>query len=356
MQVLIIGGTSFIGPGVVRLLVERGHSVTVFHRGQTEADLPSGVNHISGDRRDLATFRDEFKRLAPEVVLDMICFTEPEALAAVQTFTHIASRMVTLSSMDVYEAYGRFLGIEPGAPSPAAPSTSAPSSPGLAEDARLSEDSPLRQAMYPHRAIAGAPEDFAHSYEKILVERAVMNNPELPCTVLRLPAVYGPRDPYHRTFDYLKRMRDGRRTILIEEKQSRWRWTRGYVGNVAAAVALAATDERAAGRIYNVGEQDALSESEWIRSIAAAAGWEGEIIRAPKESMPNHLVAPYDWDHHIVGDTSRIRRELGYGEVISRKEAMKRTLEWESANPPQQIDQARFDYAAEDAALEKIRP
>ena len=338
MRVLIIGGTSFIGPEVARSLVERGHGVTVFHRRQTEADLPHGVNHISGDRRDIGAFRDEFKRLAPEVVLDMICFTESEAQAAMQTFSGLASRIVTASSMDVYGAYGRLLRIESGPPG----------------KIPLTEDAPLRQAFYPHRAIANTPEDFAHSYEKILVERIVMNDTKLPGTVLRLPAVYGPRDPYHRTFEYLKRMDDGRRAILIEDRRARWRWTRGYVKNVAEAIALAVSDGRAAGRIYNVGERDALTEAEWVQSIGHAAGWEEAVITATKEMTPNHLIAPYDFDHHMVGDTTRMREELGYSESVSRDEAMRKTIEWERANPPEQVAPSRFDYAAEDAALARL--
>jgi nucleoside-diphosphate-sugar epimerase len=39
MKVLIIGGTNFIGPPVVRRLTDLGHQVAVFHRGQTDADF-----------------------------------------------------------------------------------------------------------------------------------------------------------------------------------------------------------------------------------------------------------------------------------------------------------------------------
>lgn len=53
MRILIIGGTNFMGPHVVRSLSEDGHEVTVFHRGQTGADLPRGVNEIFGDRRSI---------------------------------------------------------------------------------------------------------------------------------------------------------------------------------------------------------------------------------------------------------------------------------------------------------------
>ncbi len=49
MKILIIGGTNFIGPWVVRHLVTMGHDVTLFHRGKTKAELPEPVNHIYGD-------------------------------------------------------------------------------------------------------------------------------------------------------------------------------------------------------------------------------------------------------------------------------------------------------------------
>jgi hypothetical protein len=41
MRVLISGGTQFIGPPAVRRLHELGHDALVFHRGETEADLPA---------------------------------------------------------------------------------------------------------------------------------------------------------------------------------------------------------------------------------------------------------------------------------------------------------------------------
>ena len=167
--------------------------------------------------------------------------------------------------------------------------------------------------------------------------------------MLRLPAVYGPGD--HRAFDHLKRMNDERRAIPLEESYARWRWTRGYVDNVAAAIALTVVDDRAAGRVYNVGEPDVLTEAEWVRSIGRAAGWKGEVVVLPKESMPQHLAASYNFAHHLYGDTRRIRKELGYAEHVSRDEAMKQTVEWERAHAPEQVDESCFDYAAEDGVL-----
>jgi len=297
--------------------------------------MPATVNEITGDRGDLPDFAFAFAEIAPDVVLDMICYNEQEAESLMDTFRGIARRVVVASSMDVYRAYGCLLGLETAAPDPN----------------RLNEDSPLRQSRFPYRGQAQDPDDMAFEYDKIPVEQVVMSDPALPGTVLRFPAVYGPGD--HRAFEYLKRMEDGRKFILLDESHARWRWTRGYVDNVAAATALALSDDRAANRIYNVGEPDALTESEWAFNIGLAAGWTGEIVRLPKEALPEHLRAAYNFDHHLDADTSRIRRELDYAEHITRDEALKATIDWERAHPADQIDASRFNYAAEDAALEK---
>ena len=196
---------------------------------------------------------------------------------------------------------------------------------------------------------------FDEEYEKISVERAIMSDPELPGTILRLPAVYGPGDPLHRLFPDLKRMDDGRPGILIQDNVARWRWSRGYVENVSAAVALAVTNERSAGRIYNVAEADALTHAEWVAEVGKAAGWKGTIAVLPKPEMPNHLKSPFDSDQHWVVDSSRIRDELGYHEAVSRQEYLPRTIAWERRNPPPEVRPGSFDYRAEDEALARWR-
>ncbi|MFY9558086.1 MAG: NAD-dependent epimerase/dehydratase family protein [Blastocatellia bacterium] len=333
MRVLIIGGTRFIGPRVATQLVASCHEVTVFHRGQTNADLPAEVHHLYGHRRELLSFTSQFKSLAPEVVLDMICYNAREAADLTKTFKGIARRIVVASSMDVYRAYGCLLGLEAG------PADSTP----------LDEDSPLRISRFPYRADAKGPDEIAYDYDKIPVEEVVMGENNLPATVLRLPAVYGPGD--HRAYYHLKRMEDGRRTILLEENHSRWRWTRGYFDNVAEAITLAVVDERASGLIFNVGEPDALTEAEWVHSIGRAFGWKGNVVILSKEAMPKHLTEPYNYEYHLDCDTGRIRRDLGYTERVSRGAAMNQTIEWERLHPLDEIDTSRFDYAAEDVAL-----
>jgi nucleoside-diphosphate-sugar epimerase len=317
-------------------LVEAGHEITVFHRGQTVADLPDEVKRIEGDRRELEDYAGELRELAPEVVVDMVPMNEQHARSVMSVFRGISRRVVAISSEDVYRAYDIVRGLHPGPPDPIP----------------LTEDSPLRERLYPYEREDYEREEV-EEYEKILVERVVLGDEYLPGTVLRLPMVYGTNDYMHRMYPYLKRMKDGRRAILLEEGMASWRWTMGYVEDVADAIVLATTDERAVGRVYNVGEPDAPTHAEWVRGIGHAAGWSGEIFSVSREQLPKHL----DWglentEQHWVVDTSRIRRELGYAESVSRKEAIQRTVEWEIVNPPSGVQPSEsFDYAAEDAAL-----
>jgi nucleoside-diphosphate-sugar epimerase len=339
VRILIIGGTGIIGPQVVLRLSHMGHEAVLFHRGRTRAELPAGVAEIFADRRNLSGFAGEFQRLAPHVVLDMFPMSEQDARTVIETFSGVAHRLVAISSQDVYRAYGRVIGLEPGPPEPVP----------------LGEDAPLRQKLFPYRGehprAADDPRRWLDDYDKVLVERVIMGDPALPGTILRLPMVYGPRDRQHRWFEYLKRMDDRRPAILMSAGRSRWRWTRGYVENVAEAIARAVVDERAMGRIYNVGEAEALSEAQWVRAIGAAAGWHGQVVIVPEDRLPPHLATSVNTAQHLVADTTRVREELGYAEPVPRDEALRRTIAWERAHPPQDLDSAAFDYAAEDAAL-----
>src|SRR5260370_40236004 len=150
-------------------------------------------------------------------------------------------------------------------------------------------------------------------------------------------------------------MEDGRPAILRGERQANWRWTRGYVENVAAAIALAATDERAAGQVYNIGEQQALAEANWVRSIGEVADWSGAVVVVPESQLPDHLRSPYDWSQDLVGDTAKFRWKLGYQESVSRAEALRRTVAWERSLPAREFDPKIFDYEAEDKVLQAHR-
>jgi nucleoside-diphosphate-sugar epimerase len=291
------------------------------------------AEHILGSREDLPRLR-----LTADIVIDLILSSRRQAEAVMKTFRGATGRVVAASSMDVYRACGILHGSEEGP----------------LEPVPLTEDSALRSklnATYPPDAIKKLQATFTwldDEYDKIPVERAVVGDEELPGTVLRLPMIYGPGDRLRRFHPYLKRMDDGRPVILLQEGMAEWRAPRGYVDNVAAALALAAVSERAAGRIYNVAERPAFSEISWAEKIAKATGWQGKFVTLPKERMPAHLVQHGNSAQHWEADSTRIREELDYVEPVSLEDAIRRTVEWEHRHPQAESAFHQFDYAAED--------
>ena len=324
MRILILGGTRLTGPFTTRYLVEQGHQVTIFHRGKHPVDLPPSVHRIIGERRNLDQFTGEFKQHAPDVVLDMLAFTRQDAELLMRVFKGIAKRVVVPSSSDVYRAFGRLHGTEPGPVDPIP----------------LDEDAPLRENLSIHK----------EEYEKRWVEEVVMSDADLPGTILRYPMIYGPNDG-GRTFDLVKRMMDNRPVIPFDEKVARWRWSRGYAENVAWATALAVTREQARNRIYNVAEPEGLSYLEWTQRVTRVRGWAGRIVVLPHGRLDT---GGGNYEQHWVVDTTRIRAELGYMEVVSQEEALRRTVEWQWANPPEKYDPKDFDYATEDKVLAEL--
>jgi len=337
-RVLVIGGTRFIGLHAVQALVSAGCEVAVFHRGETEPTGLPHIQHLHGDRRELLSFVGDFERFDPDVVLDMVPLDRADAVDTVLAFNGIAGRLVAISSQDVYLAYDivRTRADQPPVPQP------------------MTEDAPLRDQLYPYRDVFPV-ESRMYTYDKIPVEQTYLGELDLPGTILRLPAVYGPHDYQHRPFPYLKRMVDGRRSIILDEQGSQWRWSRTFVNNAAEAITRAVMSEQAAGCVYNVAEPKAMTEGEWVRAIGAAFGWSGEIVTLATQDMPEHLRDDeMDFAQDLVVDTTRIREELGYQESIEPGEAIERTVEWELANMPDELPPNRFDYEAEDTALPNL--
>jgi len=157
-------------------------------------------------------------------------------------------------------------------------------------------------------------------------------------------------------------MRDGRAAILLGAPFAALRGTRAYVSDVAHAIALAVESERAAGRVFNVGEAEPMIEADVARAIGDAAGWRGEVIavdtsRVPAElaeRLPPNLMAATT--HDLVVDTTRIRAELGYRERMPHEEGFRRAVEWMDAHPPPAGEAATgvVDYDAEDRLLRRL--
>jgi nucleoside-diphosphate-sugar epimerase len=320
MRVLVIGGTGFIGSHVVRELASRGADVCVLHRGRTRVDLGASVRYRYADRDDPDSFTRAARDITPDVVVDMIAFTEAHARATLRICGGSVRRLVAASSMDVYRAFEVFL-------SPSA---------GPVQPVPIGEGDALRSTLFPMReAPQSRPPDRPPEYEKILVERVLKEQATVPATVLRLPLVYGPGDVVRRrTRPYVMCMADGGPEILLPHGSSRWMASRGYVENVAGGIAAAVVTERAANRTYNVADAPALTELDWVQQLAGAVGWRGRIVEADDSSTNAHNQLSGNFAQHLVLDTSRIRAELGYCERVPLEEAVRRTAAWELANPP----------------------
>ena len=337
MRILLIGGNGFIGSPLTCQLCEAGHSVAILHRF-ADNDPDEHVRRIQGDRNRISESLDQIRRFSPDVIVDLILSSGEQARQLMSAASKIAPRVIAISSMDVYRAWG----------------VVAQSEPGPLEPLPITEESPVRtnRHLYPQEHLKVMQSIFTwldDGYDKIAVEEVVLNSTEVEGIVLRLPMVYGPGDPLHRFFPLVKRFADGRSSILLADDLAAWRGPRGYVENIAHAIALA-TSEHTAG-VYNVCEEPSLSELQWQKNIAAQAQWPGNFVVLPREKTPKHLLQPGNAAQHVVVSSERIRAELHYKDLVDVDEAIRRTIAWEKGHPPGVINPQQFNYEAEDAAI-----
>lgn len=338
MRVLVIGGSRFIGAAAVRHLHAMGHTVAIFNRGQSTPakPLPEDITWLIGDAKEIDSHADELRGFAPEVVLHNVVLNVGQIQAVQAIFRGVAQRLVLTSSQDVYRAYGRLIGSEKGDPLPLP----------------VTEDSPLREGRYPYRGIYVQDENHPlWHYDKIPAEEAVMGDPELRGTIVRLPMVFGEGDFQRRLWGFVGQMRDNRPAIVLDQQSANWRSTYGYVENVGKALALAATDSRAAGQIFNVADK-ALSTLELAEMVKQAMGWRGVFWQVESDNLPQELRAQDTYGQDLVCSGEKISQVLDYTPSVTFEEAVRRTAGWDVANPPTQS--APLYYELQDEVLKRL--
>ncbi len=108
LNVLVLGGTNFLGPAIVKSLVEEGHHVTLFNRGITNPNLFPTLSKIKGDREKGLSGYQNLEN--GEEIWDVVIDVWPQNPNFVQNAVTIlrgrAKHYVFVSSIAVYSNYG----------------------------------------------------------------------------------------------------------------------------------------------------------------------------------------------------------------------------------------------------------
>jgi 2'-hydroxyisoflavone reductase len=103
LDILILGGTGFIGPHMVREALRRGHSVTLFNRGRTNSSLFPDLETIKGDRDGGL---DGLKGRSWDAVVDNSGYVPRHVHDSARLLADRVDRYVYISTVSVYEDFG----------------------------------------------------------------------------------------------------------------------------------------------------------------------------------------------------------------------------------------------------------
>lgn len=79
MKILVIGGSRFVGPFLVKKLLRRKHSLTLFNRGTMKSKYQKGITFIKGDRNRGFELDDRY-----DVVIDTCAYTGSQTKRAIK--------------------------------------------------------------------------------------------------------------------------------------------------------------------------------------------------------------------------------------------------------------------------------
>lgn len=283
-NILVIGGTRFIGRLLVQRLLHAGHRVTIATRGYAPDPFGDRIQRIRADRRNELAMRAVAKAGPFDIVYDQMCYSPLDAAIAVRTFAGQVGRYVMTSTIDAY----RVLGFDAvGA---------------LAETDLAVEAQPI-DTQYPWHDPRRATECYVTG--KVQAEAYLVRDGSLPLVTPRLAHVLGgPEDFTGRLAHYVELARAGA--------------TLSY-SNEDAAVSFM-TAHAAADFLFWSGMQDftgpvnaacdgALSASQLYERV-------GEVLDTPVRMRPVAAaepgrLSPFDLPGRMVLDTSRAKA-LGY--------------------------------------------
>ena len=165
MDVLVLGGTSFVGRWITQDLLDRGHTPTLFTRGKTGADLFPGTARATGDR-DAGDYAS-IAGTGWDAVVDVSAYVPRHVQQASAAVT--SGRYLFISTGSVYD---RTAAVAEG----------------------MTEDSPR---LPPYRA-SEVVDDDSYGPLKVACEDDVLGLHGERATIVRPGIVAGPFDPTDR--------------------------------------------------------------------------------------------------------------------------------------------------------------
>ena len=296
---LIIGGTGQIGLATAFRLARSGWAVSVAHRGQHTAALPTDARSIRLDRADTAALHSAAR--GHDLVLDTVAYDVGHADQLAGLAGHVGS-LVVISTAGVYLGRnGSYLDVATDANFPDFP-------------VPLTEDDPTVQSS-------------AQTYSplKAAMERRLLSAADLPVSILRPGAIHGPNSPALREWFFVKRVLDGRpRAVLAYDGASRFGTS--ATANIAELVALCA--EQPGRRVLNAADDEAPTVAEIGRAVFDVMGHEAEILTfdgPPRDELGS---SPWAIPNPVVLSMAAARVQLGYTPAVSYAEGLAEDIRW----------------------------
>ena len=324
-RALVIGGTGPTGPAIVHGLEHRGLTVTLFHTGRHEVEEVAHVEHLHGNPFSAEAVDETLSGRSFDVVV--ACYGRLRAIAEV--LSGRCDRFVSVGGTPAYRGYfdpTRF--DPPGLPIP------------TAEDApRSTED------------------DGGKSYRVARTEDLLFGH-QPSATHLRYPFVYGPRQIAPLDWCIVRRVLDRRPAIIVPDAGLAAE-TRSFSENAAHTVLLAVDQPAAGSRVFNVGDEEALTVAQRVGLICAELGHEMEIVGMPTDlALPARPLMMQAEPGHRILDLSATRDVLGYRDLVPARRATGLAARWLADNPlepggsAEQVLEDPFDYEREDRLLD----
>jgi nucleoside-diphosphate-sugar epimerase len=318
MRSLVLGGTRNLGPSIVQGLLQEGHEVAVFNRGQTRDDLPEEVERLRGDRTDPAQLKKVLGGREFDLVVDTTLYTGAEAEATVELFSGRVGRYIFLSTGQVYLVR---VGLQ---------------RPFKEED----YDGPVMPE--PPKSDEGNHSNWLYGFDKREAEDVfarAWTRQQFPFTSLRLPMVNSERDHFDRIYGYFLRLKDGGPILVPEGRDLPVRHV--YGDDVVQAITRLTTGETGKGRAYNVAQDDTLTLEQFLELLAETVHRTLKIIRVPREKLEQEGLLPEcspfsgQWMSSIENERSKAELRMQYTPMSSY---VKKLVSYYQAIPTKKIE------------------